>query len=81
MEKTKDYVLGEPVKKFRITYLDYKTGQRTKHMNAAFAEESKALDEMDLLKREQKSLVKRGAKATKGYFKVKPCMVRPILKS
>ena len=81
MEKTKDYVLGEPVKKFRITYLNYKTGQRDKYMNTAFTEESEALHEMDLLKRDQKSLVKRGYKATRGYFKVKPCMVRPIIKS
>lgn len=80
MIKKDDYVLGEPVEKFRITYRDYKTGERVNYMNIGFEKKSSALYEVVLLKRNQKERIKNGLKPSKGYFKVKSVMVRPIVR-
>lgn len=74
-----DYNLGEPIQKWKITYLDYNTGERGHYMRTAWLRKEDAEAELFRIKRERTRSIKNGYKPTRSYFKIVPTMVRPII--
>jgi hypothetical protein len=74
-----NYNLGEPIQKWRITYLDYSLGHRVNYMQTAWRHKKDADAELVRIKRQRTKEIKTGYKPSRNYFKVVPVMVRPIL--
>jgi hypothetical protein len=73
------YILGEPIQKWKITYLDYDVGHRVHYMQTAWIRKEDAEAELGRIKRDRTKLIKNGYKSHRNYFKVVPTMVRPII--